>query len=352
MQRLESRSMELVDVNGIRPKNGTWRSSKALLLFTAILGLFTENFLYGFVVPILPYMIEERLHLDPSNTQRLTTELLVILGLVSIPSALIIGHFADKTASRKVPFLISLVGCTIGTLLVALTPSLWMVYLGRILQGISGTGAWIVGFAMITDAAEAKNTGKALGFSGSFITAGIITGPAIAGVLLDFLGYWPAWSVPLTLLVICFIARLAMVEQTSTESRKAANAAEHDADNEESTALLQEGISSSGNDTAVEEPKRGSTRGFYSLMMRQGSVYAALLNVTAFAMIVSGFDATLPIHLRDSFGWSSAPIGSIFLALQIPAMFLAPLVGWLRDRVGLRWPTSLGWVSIPKAVNC
>lgn len=66
------------------------------------------------LVPILPYMIEVRLGLDPAYTQRLTTELLFIMGLISVPSAPIIGHFADKTTSRKIPLLISLVGCTVG----------------------------------------------------------------------------------------------------------------------------------------------------------------------------------------------------------------------------------------------
>lgn len=68
-------------------------------------------------------MIEIRLGLDPAYTQRFTTELLFLLGIISIPSAPIIGHFADQTTSRKIPLLISLVGCTVGTLLVALTPS-------------------------------------------------------------------------------------------------------------------------------------------------------------------------------------------------------------------------------------
>ena len=27
-------------------------------------------------------------------------------------------------------------------------------------------------------------------------------------------------------------------------------------------------------------------------------------------------------------------------------MCLGPFTGWLRDRVGLRWPTTLGWVLI------
>lgn len=38
------------------------------------------------------------------------------------------------------------------------------------------------------------------------------------------------------------------------------------------------------------------------------------------------------------------PPRSIFLGLQIPSMCLAPFIGWLRDRIGLRWPTTIGWV--------
>lgn len=220
------------------------------------------------------------------------------------------------------------------------------MYVGRILQGISGSGAWIIGLAMITDVAGAKNTGKALGFSGSFITAGILTGPTVAGVLLELLGYWPAWSVPLTLLAICLIARLAMVEgQTTSKSKHDSVPAYIDSGRvrDEDTALLR-GEPADGNHAAQEVTPK-PTRGFYNLMFRKGSAYAAVLNVVGFAIIVSGFDATLPIHLRDAFGWTSAPVGSIFLALPIPGMFLAPLIGWLRDRVGLRWPTSIGWVS-------
>ncbi|KAK4619373.1 hypothetical protein CLAFUW4_11390 [Fulvia fulva] len=313
------------------PNTQSWRSSKTLLIFTATLGLFTENFLYGFVVPILPYMIETRLHQDPAVTQRFTTELLVLLGLISIPAAPIIGHFADKTSSRKIPLLISLSGCTAGTLLVALTPSVWAVYLGRILQGIAGTGAWIVGFAMLTDAAGGKHMGKALGFAGSFITAGIITGPAVSGALLQWFGYWPAWSVPLALLGVGLVARLAMVEEGRKEKREVRERVE-----DEEAPLLNDG-------QPAGEAKRTAARGFYGVMLRKGVVYAAIFNVMAFAMVVSGFDATLPIHLRDTFGWGSAPIGSIFLGLQIPAMFLAPFIGWLRDRIGLRWPTTIGW---------
>ena len=74
-------------------------------------------------MPILPYMIENRLRIDPSQTQRLTTALLSIHGFLALISAPIIAHFADKTPSRKLPLLVALAGCFCGTLIIACTPS-------------------------------------------------------------------------------------------------------------------------------------------------------------------------------------------------------------------------------------
>src|SRR5699024_5473873 len=64
----------------------------------------------------------------------------------------------------------------------------------------------------------------------------------------------------------------------------------------------------------------------------------------ASASFITGFNNTLPVHLRDSFGWGSLPTGMMFLCLQTPAILLAGLAGWLRDRIGLRNPATLGWV--------
>lgn len=282
-------------------------------------------------------MIEVRLGLPASFTQRTTNELLSALGLISIISAPIIAHLADLTPSRKIPLLLSLLGCVAGTLLVATTINLPAVYAGRVLQGISGTGAWIVGFAMLTDAAGGKNLGKMLGFAGSFITAGIVLGPAAGGVLLEVVGYWWAWSVPLALLAVCLVARLAMVEE-KTPAKKVDTVTSQNEEAGETDPLMP---ASAEQD---ETKDRDTTRpGFYKVILTDPTAWAAMFNVVAFSLILSGFDATLPLHLRDAFGWGPAPIGSIFLGLQVPGMCLGPLIGWLRDRIGIRWPTTIGW---------
>ena len=100
-----------------------WRSSQAFIVFTAILGLFSETFLFAFIVPILSYMVEVRLQLPYNQTQWITTAMLTAQGFISMISAPIIAHFADKTPNRRTPLLLALLGCLVGTLLLAICSS-------------------------------------------------------------------------------------------------------------------------------------------------------------------------------------------------------------------------------------
>jgi predicted MFS family arabinose efflux permease len=68
-------------------------------------------------------MLEERLHIDPSQTQRYTTALLTSHGFVGLVSAPVIAYFAEKTPSQKKPLLVSLAGCLVGTLMIAFASS-------------------------------------------------------------------------------------------------------------------------------------------------------------------------------------------------------------------------------------
>ncbi|KAM0718229.1 hypothetical protein Q7P37_006561 [Cladosporium fusiforme] len=273
----------------------TQQCSKTLIVITAILALFTENFLYGSVVPLLPSMIEERLQLDPSQTQRLTAQILLIPGLVALPAAPVIGHFADQRGERQRPLLLMLIICSIGVALVAFATS-----------------------------------SQLLGLANSVITSGVITGPAISGFALQWLGYWWAWIVPGALLAMCFLVRILAKDEKNDVQLLAKTPDEHD-------SLLRD------DQTAQKEQW---TPGFYTVMLAQAPVYAAMLNIMASAMILSGFDTVLPLHLRSTFSWKPGMIGSIFLALQVPSLCLGPLVGWLRDHHGLQWPTALGWMML------
>ncbi|KFX94357.1 hypothetical protein O988_06352 [Pseudogymnoascus sp. VKM F-3808] len=327
-------------MSNIQPRDYSWRSSQGFIIFVAVLGLFSETFLYAFIVPILSYMVEVRLQLPSSQTQRLTTALLTTHGFVSVASAPIIAHFADKTPNRKIPLLLALTGSTVGTLLLAICPSVWVVFVGRIIQAASGSAGWIIGFATLTDNVRPDQIGRVLGTAMSFVTAGIVAGPMVSGALLQLLGYWAAWSVPLMLLALDFIARLVMLDKDDTQVAPL----EHASINEREALLRPEAHQSKSD--LEQQHLEPQSLGFYRIVLCNIRIMVGLLNTVMFSMILSGFDATLPLHLQRIFHWGPLQVGFIFLGLQVPGMVLGPVVGWLRDKVGLRCPTTIGWILI------
>lgn len=61
---------------------------------------------------------------------------------------------------------------------------------------------WIVGYATMADTVGTKNIGKATGITTAAVSAGTLAGAMMAGILVDTVGYWPAWS--LSILVVSF----------------------------------------------------------------------------------------------------------------------------------------------------
>lgn len=82
----------------------------------------------------------------------------------------------------------------------------------------------------------------------------------------------------------------------------------------------------------AEQSKEISTWEFYVLLIRQRRTLAAMFCSLTFAIMVSSFDATIPLHVQEVFGWGSFASGMLFVALQAPGAVCGPLCGWLRDR--------------------
>jgi nitrate/nitrite transporter NarK len=81
-------------------------------------------------------------------------------------------------------------------------------------------------------------------------------------------------------------------------------------------------------------------------MLRQRRLAGGMICFTAFAILISSFDTTLPLHVGKAFSWGSLPAGMMFGVLQIPSVVLTPLSGWLKDRFGSCHPTWIGLACI------
>ena len=74
-------------------------------------------------------------------------------------------------------------------------------------------------------------------------------------------------------------------------------------------------------------------------------ICVAMLASLTIGTIFAGFQTVLPLQTHEAFGWSSLGAGLIFLPLTLPS-FLGPLVGWLCDRYGPKWPMTAGFLFL------
>jgi Arabinose efflux permease len=298
-----------------------------------------EVFLYAFIVPILDYMLQTRLHIDRSKTQKVTSTVLGLHGAISVVAGPIIGHFADKTPNRKTPLLLSLIACIIGTVMIASTHSIPILLIGRVLQAVAGSAVWIIGYATIADTADQENIGTIMGVAMSFVNLGVIGGPIVSGLLLEVAGYWITWMVPLLILVIDLVARLLMIEsplksfsQLDTKSTKLRQTV----DITETTGLLPP------HDDPRDPPIAAG--GFWRIMVCDTRVLTVLVIQVLSIAVGTCFNATIPLHVQETFGWGPSKIGFLFSCLILPSILVGPLAGWIRDRVGTRYPAAISLI--------
>ena len=81
------------------------------------------------------------------------------------------------------------------------------------------------------------------------------------------------------------------------------------------------------------------------ILVSSRRLLAALLGTLIAALLLTSWDATLPLYVNKLFGWSSLGGGLIFLPLIIPTL-IAPLAGMWADRKGPRWPAVAGFLVL------
>jgi MFS family permease len=81
------------------------------------------------------------------------------------------------------------------------------------------------------------------------------------------------------------------------------------------------------------------------ILLRSPRLLSCLWGVMAVATLGAQFDSVLPIHVSETFSWTSTAAGLAFLPITLTA-FLSPIVGWGVDRIGPRWFAAIGFAGL------
>ena len=131
---------------------------------------------FTIVYPLLPFYAERF-----GATPLIATTLVSVYALCSLFSTPVIGRLSDQYGRRRL-LLISQAGTCAGFLVLAFSGALWMVFLGRILDGLTA-GNLSTAQAYISDHTRPENRAKAFGMIGIAFGIGFFFGPALAGWL-------------------------------------------------------------------------------------------------------------------------------------------------------------------------
>jgi DHA1 family tetracycline resistance protein-like MFS transporter len=151
------------------------KRSPLLVIFITV---FIDLVGFGIVIPVLPYYVEGTSFDATPRTVGILFASYSVMQLIFSP---ILGRLSDKYGRRPILFF-SLLGTSLGFLILGFATTLWMLFLGRIIDGITG-GNISTAQAYIADVTTPENRAKGMGLIGAAFGLGFIFGPAIGGIL-------------------------------------------------------------------------------------------------------------------------------------------------------------------------
>ncbi|KAK9465167.1 major facilitator superfamily domain-containing protein [Lipomyces arxii] len=326
------------------------RASSVMIMTTVSFAVFTDVFLYGIIVPVVPYALASRMGVAQDSLQRSISVALFCYAAGLLVSSPLFGYLADVYQRRQRFMMIGLVALLGSSIMLCVARVLWVFVLGRLLQGMSAACVWTVGLALVTDSFEEEKLGMVMGIIGLAMSLGVFLGPLLGGIIYDRAGYYATFAVVFAVIAFDIVLRLIMLEKKDVLKYKADSEKPGETEDIIDAGSSAEGAFQTNTENAVS---RDSTQPV-KVIKRSGLLPAVrllsngrMLNVMFISVIVAwvmtALDSILPLHTETVFHFSSLGSGLIFLPVAITSL-IAPAVGLWVDKKGPRWPLTLGLV--------
>ena len=193
------------------------QKSKLPLLFIFVT-ILVDVIGIGIIIPVVPNLIDTLVGKGLSVAAGYGGALMMCYSIMQFIFAPILGELSDKFGRRPI-LLISLLGLGIDYIFHAFAPTIFWLFIGRILAGISGA-SFTVASAYIADVSTPENKAKNFGLIGAAFGLGFIIGPVIGGFCAEW-GVQAPFFVAAGLTLANFIFGFFFVpESLSPENRR------------------------------------------------------------------------------------------------------------------------------------
>jgi MFS family permease len=186
-------------------------------LFVLFLTVFIDLVGFGIIIPVLP-LYAEHFHASPLAIGWLTG----IYSGMQIIFTPILGKLSDRVGRRPV-LIVSIVGTAIGFALMGMATALPLLFVARILAGITG-GNISIPQAYIADVTAPEQRSRAMGMIGAAFGLGFTFGPLIGGIMSRISYSTPFYFAAGLAVVNAILVYLILPESLSREHRASPHA--------------------------------------------------------------------------------------------------------------------------------
>jgi EmrB/QacA subfamily drug resistance transporter len=249
---------------------------------------------------------------------------------------------------------------TIASALCGLSTSVAMLVGFRVLQAVGAVMIISLGAAILTEAFPASERGKALGFIGTFVSIGIITGPAVGGVLISFYDWRSIFLVNIPVGLVGVVLAIRHVPHTPPLPNQRIDVP--------GTLLLSAALLSfsyavtRGQEAGFADPLNltlfAAAAILFAVWVRvEQRVPSPMIRLDLFrnpmlsVSVVTGFMVftlvaplvfLMPFYLEGVLGYDIRTVGLLLGAMPLTIGIVAPMAGALSDRIGIRKLTVSG----------
>ena len=241
------------------------------------------------MIPLLPFYAE-RLGASPT----VAGMLIGVYAACQLISGPLLGRMSDHVG-RKPLLIVSQIGTFIGFLITANANVLWLVFVGRIIDGATA-GNLSLAQAYISDVTKPQDRAKSFGIIGIAFGLGFLIGPAISGFLAAYDYRYPMYAA--ALMSFTSILATTFLLPNAEEAKKL-----HEAAIAGLPADEQAPAGPGGRRVSIVQ------WGEYVKYFRQPALSTLLYQFFFFAFSFSMFVSGLPLFAERRFTWHGQPFG-------------------------------------------
>jgi MFS transporter, DHA1 family, tetracycline resistance protein len=284
---------------------------KALIVIIVTVVLNAMGF--TLIIPIAPFLVSRYVS-DPNAIGVAVASLTSIYAVCQFIVAPGLGALSDRFGRRPI-LLFCLLGSAIGYLLLGFGGALWVLFLGRAIDGLTGANNAVVN-AYLADIIPPAERARYYGLVGALASVSIVVGPAVGGLIAQF-GYQVPFYLAAVVAFINLLIGLFFIPESLAPAKRIP-----------SISLTKLNPLSALRDVLALPQLRW-----------------LLVAMFVYSLVFLALPSNLSLYVKDTLNWGTTSVGPLFSVLGVVSIAAqALLLPFLLKRLGTPWVAAIGLI--------